>query len=274
MIELAHIARTFVDARARDLVLDSYPGSLPDSLVEGYAVQDRAIEYAERRIGGWKVGRVQNDDVARFGAERLAGPIFADTIIDGTAAEPVTMPVLTAFAAAEAEVLLRIAAPPPADCDAARARDFVDEVRFGIEIASSPFVGINQHGPAVTVSDFGNNNGLVLGPVIPDAREPRALELPVILWIDGVSVGTGSARDMLDGPFGSLAFLARLMSSRGRALEAGQWVSTGAITGVHPVRAGQSVRATFGASIAVECNTSATPIQAVTERRAPWTQQH
>lgn len=258
MAELGFIARTFVRARSQDLVLDAYPGHLPETLLEAYSVQDQAIAYAARRVGGWKVGRVRAEDVARFGAERLAGPIFADTMVHAALGGEVAMPVLSAFAAVEAEVLLHIAAPPPPDCDAHSARDFVDEVRFGIEIASSPFVGINQHGPAVTVSDFGNNNGLVLGPVIPDAFAPEALELPVALKIDGVTVGTGLTRDMLDGPFGSLAFLARLMSARGRSLEAGQWVSTGAITGVHPVRSGQSVHAAFGAGISVECKTVAT----------------
>ena len=270
MAELGHIARTFVQARARDLVLETYPGPLPATLVEGYSVQDRAIAYAERRIGGWKIGRVRDDDVARFGAERLAGPIFAETIVDAAPGEAVPMPVLSAFAAAEAEVLLRIAAPPPPDCNAEGARDFVDEVRFGIEIASSPFVGINQHGPAVTVSDFGNNNGLVLGPVIPDAFAPGALELPVVLSIDDVPVGTGSTRDMLDGPFGALAFLARLTSARGRTLEPGQWVSTGAITGVHPVRCGQKIRATFGKALAVECTTVPT-VGAEAKGETGWT---
>lgn len=260
MTDYGQIARTFVDARAQDLVLDAYPGPLPVTLDAAYAIQDRAIAYAGHPLGGWKIGRVKPADVPRFGAKRLAGPIFADSIVVSSSENPVEMPVLRGFAAAEAEVLLRIAASPPADCDTASAVDFVDEIRFGIEIASSPFVGINQHGPAVTVSDFGNNNGLVIGPVIPNARVPGALDQPVTLAIDGVTVGTGSVVDMLDGPFGALAFLARLMGRRGRSLAPGQWISSGAITGVHPVGPGQHVRATFGSAIAVECRTTGTAV--------------
>ncbi len=34
---------------------------------------------------------------------------------------------------------------------------------IGIEIASSPLQNINDYGPAVVASDFGNNAGLLLG---------------------------------------------------------------------------------------------------------------
>ncbi|AUX69684.1 hypothetical protein CHX26_09415 [Porphyrobacter sp. HT-58-2] len=249
------IARSFVDARARDAVLRAYPGPLPASLSEAYQIQNEAIAYAGRRIGGWKLGRIRWPEAGRYGAERLAGPIFGDAICIPSGAQPVPMRVLSGFAAVEAEVILRLSASPPPDLSLEDAPQFVDEVRFGLEIASSPFVGINQNGPAVTVSDFGNNFGLVVGPAIPDAKTPGALDCLAALAIDGVTIGTGLVADMLDGPFGSLAFLARLMGERGLPLEAGQWISSGAITGVHPVRHGQHVRATFGDDIAIECVT-------------------
>lgn len=256
MSDQGEIARAFVDARRQDAVLHSYPGAVPESLAEAYRIQDQAIGYCGQSVGGWKVGRIRPADVSKFGAERLAGPIFADSIVVPSSADPVTVGVLSAFAAVEAEVLLRISATPPADLSAAEAVAFVDEVRFGIEIASSPFVGINQHGPAVTVSDFGNNYGLILGPTIPNGKAPEALNQVVMLEIDGLVAGTGSVAEMLDGPFGSLAFLARLLAERGLRLEPGQWVSSGAITGVHPVRHGQHVRATFGDELMIACATA------------------
>lgn len=273
MTAYRQIARALVDARSHDRVLDAYPGAMPESLAEGYLIQEQALDCAARAIGGWKIGRVRPADVAAFGAERLAGPIFTDTIVAACADAPVRMPVLQGFAAVEAEVLLRLAAPPPADCDTAAAPAFVDEVRFGIEVASSPFAGINLHGPAVTVSDFGNNYGLVIGPLIADASVPGVLDQPVALMIDDAVIGTGSVAKMLDGPFGSLAFLARLLALRGRQLEPGQWISTGAITGVHPVAPGQHVRATFGDALAVECAVVATDRAGEQAGRAQWTPQ-
>lgn len=248
------IAQALVDARRHDAVLQAYPGPLPTSLAEAYRIQDEAIAYSGRAIGGWKLGRIRMPEAGQFGAERLAGPIFSDSITTAADTGPVAVQVLTGFAAVEAEVLLRLSVTPPANLSVEDAPAFVGEVRFGIEIASSPFVGINQNGPAVTVSDFGNNFGLVVGPPIPHAKAPGALERLAVLAIDDVVVGTGFVADMLDGPFGSLAFLARLMAERGMQLEPGQWVSTGAITGVHPVRHGQRVRASFGNDLAVECS--------------------
>ena len=247
------IARIFVDARRDDMVLEAYPGAMPATLTDAYRIQDEAILYAGRPIGGWKLGRIRLPEAHQFGAERLAGPIFSDSIIIPSDAFPTPVQVLSGFAAVEAEVLLRLSATPPANLTIADAPEFVDEVRFGIEVASSPFVGINGNGPAVTVSDFGNNFGLVVGPPILDAKAPGAFDQMARLEIDGLLVGSGLLADLLDGPFGSLAFLASLMAERGLRIEPGQWISTGAITGVHPIRQGQHARAMFGDDLAIEC---------------------
>lgn len=253
MSDHGKIARAFVDARCDDRVLDVYPGAMPASLAEAYRIQDEAIAYSGQVIGGWKLGRIPFPASLEFGAERLAGPIFRDAIITPGDFSPATAPVLSGFAAVEVEILLRLSSTPPGSLSVEQAPQFVDEVRLGIEVASSPFSGINKNGPAVTVSDFGNNFGLVVGPTIANAKAPGALDQPAVLAIDGVEAGRGLIADMLDGPFGSLAFLARLAAQRGITLESGQWISTGAITGVHQAGNGQHVRATFGRDYAIEC---------------------
>ena len=58
---------------------------------------------------------------------------------------------------------------------------------------------------------------------------------------------------MLDGPFGAVRFLFELAASRGLPLAAGQWVSTGAVTGVHEVAVGAEVVAAFGDGLQVRC---------------------
>ena len=58
---------------------------------------------------------------------------------------------------------------------------------------------------------------------------------------------------MLDGPFGAVRFLLEHAARRGMTLEAGQWVSTGAVTGVHPVKPGDRVVATFDGRLTAEC---------------------
>ena len=50
------IARAFVEARNAGTGLPDYPGALPQSLDEAYAIQERAISLFGAPVVGWKVG--------------------------------------------------------------------------------------------------------------------------------------------------------------------------------------------------------------------------
>ena len=107
------------------------------------------------------------------------------------------------------------------------------------------------------ISDFGNNNGLVIGPEIADWRTSGFEEWTVETLIDGRSVGTGKAAAFPDGAIGAARFLFELMATRQIALRRGQWISSGAVTGVHDARPGQHVVARFGQGREVACTLSA-----------------
>jgi len=259
--QLKSVAQAFVTARRAGRALASYPGAPPADLAAAYAIQDHAIRADGRPIAGWKVGRIFPPDDARLGSNRLSGPIFAESVIDGETGAP-AMPVFSGgFAAAEAEFLLHIApghtgAAPQTD---AETLALLDDVRIGIEIASSPYPGINADGPTVTASDFGNNFGLVRGPQVADWRGTDLRTVRVQTAIDGETVGEASAETMLDGPLGAVRFLLANLASRGISVAQGGWVSSGAVTGVHKVRAGQRVEASFGALGTVACTIVAAP---------------
>ena len=251
------IARAFVEARRDGRALPDFPGTMPATLTDAYRVQDRALTLAGGRVAGWKVGKIAPPVE---GENRLAGPIFADQVVSDDAVVP-SMPVFSdGFAAAEAEFLLRLAAAPdPAKVTytAAEARALVDAVHIGIEVASSPFPGINQHGPAVTIADFGNNNGLVVGALAENWQNADLDGWPVTLTVNGVEIGRATTATMLDGPFGAVRFLLEHAARRGMTLEAGLWVSTGAVTGVHPVKPGDHVVASFDGRLTAECTIKA-----------------
>ncbi len=151
------------------------------------------------------------------------------------------------FAAGEAEYLLRLGALPDnfdRPWTNAEVAAYVDAIHVGIEVASSPFPGSTRHGPAVTVSDFGNNNGLVVGAEIPrdtdflcvaGSANNRWRKWPVRRRRARCSTGRS----------GAVRFLFELAASRQLPLAPGQWISTGAVTGVHPVRVGELVEARF-----------------------------
>lgn len=251
--EARRIAKAFVEARRAGQALAHYPGTIPSTLDAAYQVQDFAIDCDGRQVGGWKVGRI---NPPQDGVDRLAGPIFADSIFEANGAS-VEMPIFAhGFGAAEAEFLLRFGKAPPAGkrrFTEGEAADLIDAVHVGIEIASSPLPTINELGPTVTISDYGNNNGLVIGGAIPDWREADINAWPVELLINGEVIGAAKAETMLDGPVGAVRFLLELMAERGIAIEPGQWVSSGAVTGVHPVKAGDAVIARFGEGFETHC---------------------
>jgi 2-keto-4-pentenoate hydratase len=131
--------------------------------------------------------------------------------------------------------------------------ELIGAVHAGIEVASSPLGSINEIGPVAVISDFGNNNGMVIGPEIRDWRESGFEQWEVVTAINGGVVGTGQAAAFPDGAIGAARFLFELMARRGIALQPGQWISSGAVTGVHAARPGQRVEARFRDGLSVSC---------------------
>lgn len=250
------VATAFVAARREKRALAAYPGQAPEDLATAYATQDLAIALDGRPIAGWKLGRINPPLDTQFAANRLSGPIFADTVVTAAPGEAPEVPIFAnGFAAIEAEFLLHLAAgwdgTVPQDDAATRA--LIDVVRIGIEIAGSPYPGINADGPLVTISDYGNNRGLVLGPLLPEGQSLAFDAVTVRTEIDGEVVGEATTATLLEGPLGAVRFLLANLAARGIDCSGGTWVSSGAVTGVHKVRPGQRVRATFGGHGAVEC---------------------
>ncbi|MCE7796764.1 2-keto-4-pentenoate hydratase [Sphingobium sufflavum] len=258
--EAQPIAEAFVAARRDARALESYPGQQPTDLSAAYRIQDMALAIDGRAVIGWKVGRINPPADAALGANRLSGPIFADSVVHAADDDGPDMPVFTGgFAAAEAEILLHLAPGwngevPETDAD---TRALLDDVRIGIEIASSPYPGINADGPPVTVSDYGNNAGLVIGASLDQWRELDLCAILVRMIIDGTVAGEATAATMLDGPYGAVRFLLGNLKARGIDASKGLWISSGAITGVHPVLVGQHVTAQFDGHGIVTCRITA-----------------
>jgi 2-keto-4-pentenoate hydratase len=159
------------------------------------------------------------------------------------------------FAAVEAEFLLRMGADAPAtktEWTDEEAVGLVAAVHIGVETAGSPMAFINDLGACVVASDFGNNTGLIVGPEVRDWRA-RLGDLAAKTEIDGRVVGEGRAMGLPGGPIAGLRFLLAHLARRGRPLKAGQFVSSGAVTGVHEIKAGEGARLSFGSDGVILC---------------------
>lgn len=253
------IATAFTEARKNGAAVPGYPGgSLPPSLTAAYAVQEAAIALWPDRIVGWKIGRIPEPAAARLGADRLMGPIFARSLWQADAA-PTRVPVFRGgFAAVEAEFVIRIgrdADPAKTAYTLAEAEAFIGSFHVGVEMAGSPLATINALGPTAVVSDFGNNNGLILGPELPDWQSQPWETLRCETFIEGASVGTGTAADLPGGPISALRFALETGARRSRPLRAGELVSTGAVTGIHDIAADQQAHCTFPGGHEIHCRT-------------------
>ena len=249
MQNLIAIAERFVGARLGAQALPGFPGEIPAGLDRAYICQDLAIERWPDRVIGWKIGRINPPLDQQLGADRLAGPIFARALFPDNPLRPTAFPVIEGgFAAVEAEFVCQVAADAPAgkqDWSSAEAAALVGEVYLGVEIAGSPLATINELGPLVVASDFGNNTGLVLGPRAAGWRDRPLGSWRCATSIDGRSVGEGCVLDLPGGPFEAMRFIAGLCAARGRPLRAGDLISTGAVTGVHEIRLGEIARLRF-----------------------------
>lgn len=239
------IAHALISARQAAVALADYPGVVPASLVEAYAIQDAMIAAVGEPVLGWKVARLPPAMAEQMGASGIVGPVFK--LVQNSGPSPVAAEVFAgAYAAGEAEYLLRLAGPfrdPPISIE--QADGLVEAVHIGIEVASSPVPGIVGLGAAAVASDFGINNGIIVGPEVIDWRRAGIESWSVTSTLDGVTVGEGSAATFAGGLVRSLQILHDALAVRGQQLRAGQWVASGALTGVHPLQPGQTMAATF-----------------------------
>ena len=255
---LDDIARHFVEARRAGRSLPDFPGAIPADLVTAYQVQDLAIARWDDAVVGWKVGYIAAERRDGSGDERLLGPIFSRQLWNATGSI-VDIPVFSGaggFAAVEAEYVLQLQADAPADkldwtpdeAAALPARLFI-----GVEVASSPLASINVLGPRVVVSDFGNNNGLVLGTEIVDWARLEEAGLLARTEIDGQVVGLGGANNLPGGLRAAYAFALSRSAKRGRPLKKGELIATGNATGIHDIAVGQQAVVRFGSHGEISC---------------------
>ncbi len=253
----AGIASRFVRARLDGVALPEFPGTFPASLADAYAIQDAAIEQWPDEVSGWKVGRIGEPWLTRLGADRLVGPIFARSVRQAEESAVVRFPILRGgFAAVEAEFVARLAADAPAGKTTwtpQEASELVDAIHVGVEIAGSPLAAINEIGPVAVVSDFGNNLGLIVGPPVQDWRRIPPDQLTSETFVEGRSVGRGTAASVPGGPLAALAFALACCAGRGLPLKAGHLISTGATTGIHEIQPGQHATVAFGGVGEIRC---------------------
>jgi 2-keto-4-pentenoate hydratase len=252
--QLRKNADALLAARISRCALADFPGVLPNRLSDAYQTQDRAIAMRQSPVAGWKVGFIAPERRDDSGDERVLGPIFADQLTTSAAdARWRWRFIAGGFAAVEAEYVFKLGrdlGPRFTAADEAHLFAAVDAIHIGVELAGSPLREINRIGPLAVASDFGNNNGLILGPALDIAatelQQPEVWAgLHASCTINGKRVGSGGASKIPGTPWQAFVFAIRRLLQRGYQLPAGTLIATGASTGIHEVHQGDQATLRF-----------------------------
>jgi 2-keto-4-pentenoate hydratase len=219
----------------------------PRSLDEAYAIQDGLIAAWPDRIAGWKVGATSLEIQKLFGiTEPVYGPVFAKTVVQSPAAVPAA-----AFPhrLLESEFTFRFGqrvTPRAEPYTRADIMERVDAVIPSFEIVSPRFSSFTADNIPQLVADFCANGGAALGVPCVDWRTLDLAPMPVSLSIAGQERQKGTGQLVLGNPLNVLEWFANKLTRTGRTIEAGQFVMTGATTGLHALPVGEHAVAHFG----------------------------
>ena len=244
---IAEISDKLLEARKTSTGLTAFPGELPTTLEAAYKIQDRSISKIDDEIVGWKIGGITPDLQEKLNAVRLCGPIFKKMVKYTDGSEPLLMPIFKdGYSAYEVEYVMELGDTshlPATGITEEQIRSVVTRVFIGFEMASTPIQNANKIGSMAIISDFGINEGCIIGPEIKDWKNVDLFDIDISINIDGNVFGPTKAKPAFVGAYGAVKFLIEHMKANGKELPVGTMASTGAITGVHDINVGVGSKA-------------------------------
>ena len=240
------LAEAWLAARA----LDAYPEELrARSRAEAYAVQDAMAAAIGEPVTGWKLGATSPTMRARAGHDgAIIGRVF-ESVTFGTPAELSMARFPDSRVECELAFRMRDAIPPVARPWSAGELAERAVLHVAVEIIGNRYPkGAGAFKPATNdeIADNGAGIGFVFGPAVADWRRHDLRNLRIDIRVDDREPAENFLGECRCDPIEALVQAAGILGERGVAIEAGQYVSTGAATDPQPVRAGSVVRARFG----------------------------
>jgi 2-keto-4-pentenoate hydratase len=224
----APAAAMLADAWQAGTLLSELPAAIrPNTMADGYDIQDRLVARVDRSVAGWKLGVGSAAQKRQSGVGRsIAGRIFASHLYRAgdTLPLPNIAPVTVEFEIAY--VLARDVRPDEPDFPILEA---VAEIRVAFEIVRSRFVDRRAVGWPSFAADNGAFQALVLGDLIP-AGHIEALADSLVVSCDGKEVARRLTGDDVTDPMAALADLAAIARERAMMLPKGTIVSTGTVS--------------------------------------------
>ncbi len=223
--------------RAGERIPDAYR---PNNVDAALAIQARVSELLALPIGGWKCS------VPTPPRPVPMAPIYAPTIVN---ASPCPILPIAGKARVEPEIAFvidRDLTRHDAPYSEAEVREAIRAPRLVLELIGPR---CTDHAAATfpeQLADAIANQGLYVGPAVPDALDRALASIPVAIDAAGKRVHEVEGKHPDGHPLRPLVWLATYLAQRGQGLRAGQIVTTGSYCGVVDVPLAVPIVVDFG----------------------------
>ena len=236
--------------------VDAYPEDLrAGSRNEAYAIQDAMAAVIGESITGWKLGATSPTMRARAGHDgAIIGRVF-ESVTFGTPTELSIARFPDSRVECEFAYRMRDAIPPRARPWTAAELAERAVLHVAVEIIGNRYPkGDGAFTPTTNdeIADNGAGIGFVFGPAVADWRSHDLRSLRIDIQIDDREPAENFLGECRCDPIEALVQAAGMLGQRGIAIEAGQYVSTGAATDPQPVQSSSVVRAHFATLGAID----------------------
>jgi 2-keto-4-pentenoate hydratase len=247
------LARLLADARKEGRQITSLASRLvPASADEAYRINAMVADLLGWQPLGWKIAATTEAVRTKL---KTGGPIYGRTFQRFKCASPARFEhseLLDPLVECEFFVTLKADLPArSASWSFDEVTAAIDTVHAGIELAECRFPARALPPLPAILADGSASGNYIFGGPIEDWRSGLA-SVEVRLEVDGVELRRGTGAEVMGDPLRPLHWLAEERRRFGDGLKAGETISTGSMTGMLPVRAGQHVLARFGADAEVE----------------------
>ena len=230
--------RTDVEVKAGDDAL---------TLEDAYRLQHNYVRISGERRSGWKVGATNPPMQDGLGlSEPFAGPLLENSTLQSPA-RCTLVPGQDVIV--EVEFVFRMGSDyePDGPVSIGTLSAAVDAVCPGIEVAGVRYPqSMGRPSTPLIIADAAATIALVYGEPVTQWQELDLASHEAELRINGERIDGGKGSNVLGSPINALAWLAGFLDRQGLALRRGDIVTTGTMTDMQPVKAGDQVVADFG----------------------------
>jgi len=245
-------AQLLCDARTKHVRLAELPEAVrPKTPEEAYRCQDILVHQLLEHYGGAGIGyKIACTNVTAQRQLNVTGPFHGRMMSAFCFESPARVDAGQFFMrVVEAEFAFRMARDLPAastDRSHEEVAAAIEGVLPGIEIVDSRFDEWTRIGALSLIADNACHAAWIKGSLVKDWSGIDLAAQPVRLTVNGNLHREGSGRAVLGHPLYALTWLANQLSSQGRGLKAGEYVTTGVTMEVYMGQRGDQITADFG----------------------------